>query len=46
MSRSKKLLLLLGVLAVVCVATFCVSRSQEHKEQIKTSDQVILEIPE
>lgn len=46
MSRSKKLLLLLGVLAAVCVVTFCVSRYQEHKEQIKTSDQVILEIPE
>ncbi len=46
MSRSKKLLFLLGVLAVVCVATFCVSRYQEHKEQIKTSDQIILEIPE
>lgn len=46
MSRSKKLLLLLGVLAVVCVATFCVSLYQEHKEQIKTSDQIILEIPE
>lgn len=46
MSRSKKLLLLLGVLAVVCVATFCVSRYQEHQEQIKTSDQIILEIPE
>lgn len=46
MSRSKKLLLLLGVLAVVCVMTFCVSRYQEHKEQIKTSDQIILEIPE
>lgn len=38
--------MLLGVLAAVCVATFCVSRYQEHKEQIKTSDQVILEIPE
>lgn len=46
MSRSKKLLLLLGVLAAVCVVTFCVSRYQEHKEQIKTSDQIILEIPE
>ena len=38
--------MLLGVLAVVCVMTFCVSRYQEHKEQIKTSDQIILEIPE
>lgn len=38
--------MLLGVLAAVCVATFCVSRYQEHKEQIKTSDQIILEIPE
>ena len=46
MSRSKKLLLLLGVLAAVCVVTFCVSRYQEHQEQIKTSDQIILEIPE
>lgn len=46
MSRSKKFYLLLGALAAVCVVTFCVSRYQEHKEQIKTSDQIILEIPE
>ncbi len=46
MSRSKKLGLLLVILAAVCVATFCVSRYQARQEQIKTSGQVILEIPE
>lgn len=44
MSRSKKIYVLLGVLLVVCLATFGVSRFKEHKEQIKNSDEVILEI--
>lgn len=44
MSRSKKIYVLLGVLLVVCLATFGVSRFKEHKEQIKNSDEIILEI--
>ncbi len=44
MSRSKKIYALLGVLLVVCVATFSVSRYEEHKEKIKDSDEVVLKI--
>ena len=46
MNRSKKVCLLLGVLAAVCVAAFAVTRLEEHKEQVKNSDEVILEIDE
>ena len=46
MNRSKRIFLLLGVLAAVCLVTFCVSRYQEHQEQIKTTAEIILEIPE
>ena len=45
MKRSKRLCILLGVLAVACVATFALSRYQAHQEQIETSDEVVLEIP-
>jgi len=45
MNRSKKLYTLLGVLALACVATFAVMRFEEHKEQIKTSEDIILELP-
>lgn len=45
MKRSKRIYILLGVLAVVCIATFAVTRMEEHKEQIKNSDTVILELP-
>ena len=45
MKRSKKIYLLLGVLAAACVLTFAVMRIEEHKEQIKNSDEIILEIP-
>lgn len=44
MNRSKKLYILLGVLAVVCVITFAVCKYEEDKEQIKNSDEIILEI--
>lgn len=42
MKRSKRIYLLLGILAVVCAATFGVTRYEEHKEQIKNSDEIIL----
>lgn len=45
MKRSKKIYILLGILVVVCIATFGVNRLEEHKEKIKNSDEVILEIP-
>lgn len=44
MRKATKLYSLLGVLLVVCIATFAVSRYEEKKEQIKNSGEVILEI--
>ena len=45
MRKATKLYALLGVLLVVCIAAFAVSRYEEKKEQIKNSGEVILEIP-
>lgn len=45
MRKATKLYALLGILLVVCVAAFAVSRYEEKKEQIKNSGEVILEIP-
>ena len=45
MKRSKKIYILLGVLAVACIATFGVIRLEDHKEQIKNSGEIILEVP-
>lgn len=45
MNRSKKLYILLGLLLVACAATFAVTRIEEHKEQIRNSDEIILELP-
>lgn len=45
MKRSKRLCILLGVLAVACVAIFALSRYQSKKEQIQTNGEVVLEIP-
>ena len=44
MKRSKRIYLLLGVLAVICAATFAVLQWNEEKEQIKTSGEVVLEV--
>jgi len=44
MNRSKKLYVLIGVFAVCCIVTFFVSQYEEKKEQIKNSDEVILQI--
>lgn len=44
MKRYKRIVVLLAVLAVACVATFAASQYQEYKEEIETSDEVILEI--
>ncbi|MCI8453119.1 MAG: DUF4340 domain-containing protein [Lachnospiraceae bacterium] len=45
MDRFKKLYILLGILFVACAATFMVIRTEEHKEQIKNSGEIILELP-
>lgn len=45
MNRSKKLCILMGVLAVVCGATLLLLQMEERREQIKNSGEAILEIP-
>lgn len=45
MKRFKKIYILLGVLAVVCLATLGVMQIEEHKEKIKNSDEVIMSVP-
>lgn len=44
MNRSKRLSILLGILLIFCVLTLGVSRYEEHKEKIKNSDEIILEL--
>lgn len=45
MKRYKKLGILLGVLVVICIATFALSQYEQAQEEIRSSDEVILEIP-
>ena len=45
MNRSKKLCVLLGILAAVCGATLIVLQVEERQEKIRNSDEIILEIP-
>lgn len=45
MKRSRKLGVLLVVFVLACIATFALSHYEQKQEQIKTSDEVILEIP-
>lgn len=44
MKRSKRIYILLGVLAVACIATFGVMQYEEKQEQIRNSDEIILEL--
>lgn len=44
MKRAKKLYCLLGVLGVGCVATYALMQYEEYKEEIKNSNEVVLEI--
>ena len=46
MNRSKKIYILLGVLLVVCVATFGVSRYEEYKEKISEKRKRLEELKE
>lgn len=44
MKRTKRLYALLGILAVVCAATFAVTQMEEEKEQIKNSGEIVLAV--
>ena len=44
MKRTKKLYILLGVLVVICIATFALSKTEKKKENIKNSDKTVLEV--
>lgn len=46
MKRSKRIICLTAVLALVCAATVALSGYQEKQEQIKNSDAIILQIPQ
>lgn len=44
MKKAKKLYLLLGVFAALCLLIFVVSRQEEKKEKIQNSDEVVLNV--
>ena len=44
MKKSKRLLVLLGILLAACAATFAISQHEEEKEKIQNSDEIILAI--
>ena len=46
MKRAKRLYILLGALAVLSAAAVGVVKTEHHKEKIKNSDEIILEIPQ
>lgn len=45
MKRSKRLCILLGVFAAICGTVFGVSRYERRREEIKNTDEIILELP-
>ena len=44
MNRFKRVFILLGVLVAACIATVIVTRTEEKKEQIQNTDEVILSV--
>lgn len=44
LGKTKKILLLLGILAAACIATVIVLHTEEKKEQIKTTGDIILSV--
>ena len=44
MKRSKRLIGLVAILAVICVATFAMTKYEKKQEEIQNSDEIILEI--
>lgn len=45
MKRTNRILMLTGILAVSCIATFAISKYEEKQEAIQNSDAIILELP-
>ena len=45
MKRYKRVVILAAVLVVACIATFALSQYEQEQEQIRTSDEIILQIP-
>lgn len=45
MKRSKRMIVLSAILLVVCIAAVAATRYEEKQEEIRTSDDIILEIP-
>lgn len=45
MRRSKKIYILLCILAITAIATYAVKQYEEHKEKIRNSEEIILQIP-
>lgn len=45
MKRYKRIYVLLGVLVVACLATFGVTRYEEHRDTVEATGDIILEIP-
>ena len=45
MKRYKRLMVMAAILVVACIATFTLTRYEEKQEQIRTSDEIILQIP-
>lgn len=45
MKRAKRIYILLGILAAVCILTFAVVKHEEKQENIRNSGEVVLEVP-
>lgn len=45
MKRYKRVIILAAVLVVACIATFALTRYEEKQENIRTSDEIIMQIP-
>lgn len=45
MKRYKRVIILAAVLVVACIATFALTRYEEEQEQIRVSDEIIMQIP-
>ena len=45
MKRYKRVIILAAVLAVACIATFALTRYEEKQENIRTSDEIIMQLP-
>ena len=45
MKRAKRMMILVAILVVACIATFALSHYEQTQEQIQNSDAILLEIP-